>query len=136
MTGLRPFASVAELFDAADRSGRASTVPTGSRRSRPIPRIGDIDALRAKFATTAAWSAGEQSGVAGASEACSALAEGNSDITGRFGRVFLVCATGKTADEMLDLIRARLGERSRGRARSPRPSRRRSPASGSEKLLA
>ncbi len=73
------------------------------------PRIGDVDALRAKFAATAAWASGEQAGVAGASESTlRALAEGNRDYEAKFGHIFIVCATGKTADEMLGLLRERL----------------------------
>ena len=49
-------------------SGGASTAPIGSKPSRPTRRIGDLDALRAKFAATAAWATREQAGVAGASE--------------------------------------------------------------------
>ncbi len=77
------------------------------------PRIGaDLDTLRAKYAATATWSQGEQSGVADADEAVlRGLADGNRDYEARFGFVFLVCATGKTAAEMLALLRARMGNR-------------------------
>ncbi len=73
------------------------------------PRIGsDISALRAKFAATAAWSEGEQSGVSGAEEATlAALAAGNQAYEQKFGHIFIVCATGLSAADML----ARLQER-------------------------
>jgi 2-oxo-4-hydroxy-4-carboxy-5-ureidoimidazoline decarboxylase len=74
------------------------------------PKIGDLDALRAKFATTAAWAAGEQSGVAGApEEVLCELAASNRLYEETFGYIFIVCATGKTAAEMLELLRQRLG---------------------------
>ena len=73
------------------------------------PRIGDRDALRRKFAATRALSEREQSGVGGASEeVLAALLEGNREYEARFGYIFIVCATGKTAAEMLALLRARL----------------------------
>jgi len=74
------------------------------------PRIGaDVEALRAKFAATAAWSEGEQAGVAGADDAVlEALAEGNRTYDERFGFLFIVCASGKSAAEMLGLLRERL----------------------------
>ncbi len=74
------------------------------------PKIGtDVDALRAKFAATADLSAGEQAGVTGASEQILAdLAQGNVEYEARFGFIFIVCATGKSASEMLDLLRARM----------------------------
>ncbi len=73
------------------------------------PRIGDRDALRAKFAATGAWTAHEQSGVDGAPEdLLGELAEENCRYEARFGYIFIVCATGKTAGEMLALLKERL----------------------------
>jgi allantoinase len=109
MAGLRPFATSADVLDAADRDWGALDIADRLEAFAAHPEIGDVEALRAKFATTAAWASGEQSGVAGASEATlRALAEGNRDYRARFGHIFIVCATGKTADEMLGLLRARL----------------------------
>ena len=74
------------------------------------PRIGDMDALRAKFAATAAWASREQAGVDGAvgRRAHRNLAMGNRQYEERFGYIFIVCATGKTAEEMLELLTQRL----------------------------
>ena len=74
------------------------------------PKIGgDVEALRAKFASTSTWAEGEQASVKQASqEILEALATGNEDYERRFGYIFIVCATGKTADEMLALLQARL----------------------------
>lgn len=74
------------------------------------PKIGDIDSLRARFATTKSWSEGEQSGVDGASEeVLTGLAAGNRHYEQRFGYIFIVCATGKSAAAMLELLQERLG---------------------------
>ena len=73
------------------------------------PRIGDIDSLRARFAATRNWSEGEQSGVEGAGEeVLVGLAAGNRRYEQRFGYIFIVCATGKSAAEMLELLQERL----------------------------
>jgi 2-oxo-4-hydroxy-4-carboxy-5-ureidoimidazoline decarboxylase len=74
------------------------------------PRIGaDLDALRKKFASTASWASGEQSGVASANEdTLRALQQGNIDYEARYGFIFIVCATGKSAGEMLAILRSRL----------------------------
>ena len=74
------------------------------------PKIGgDVAALREKFASTSTWAEGEQASVKQASqETLEALAAGNTDYEQKFGYIFIVCATGKTADEMLDLLQARL----------------------------
>jgi 2-oxo-4-hydroxy-4-carboxy-5-ureidoimidazoline decarboxylase len=73
------------------------------------PKIGDTASLAKKFASTANWAAGEQSGVNTASQqTIEALAEGNKQYEAKFGYIFIVCATGKTADEMLTLLQERL----------------------------
>jgi 2-oxo-4-hydroxy-4-carboxy-5-ureidoimidazoline decarboxylase len=74
------------------------------------PRIGaDLALLREKYATTATWSAGEQRGVAEASEeTLQALAEGNRAYEAHFGYIFIVCASGLSAAEMLARLQERL----------------------------
>ena len=74
------------------------------------PRIGaDIQALRKKFATTASLSESEQASVAHASEeTLLALRDGNKKYEARYGHIFIVCATGKSAQEMLELLEARM----------------------------
>jgi len=73
------------------------------------PKIGDMDSLKKKFATTAGWASGEQGAVAEASEqTIEALAKGNAEYEKKFGFIFIVCATGKSADEMLQLLQQRL----------------------------
>ena len=73
------------------------------------PKIGDVESLTKKFASTAQWAAGEQSVVNVASkETIEALAEGNRLYEEKFGYIFIVCATGRSAEEMLMLLRSRL----------------------------
>ncbi|QIL77105.1 2-oxo-4-hydroxy-4-carboxy-5-ureidoimidazoline decarboxylase [Hymenobacter sp. HDW8] len=73
------------------------------------PKIGEINSLKEKFASTSAWAAGEQAAVQHSSQAVlEALAEGNTRYEEKFGYIFIVCATGKSAEEMLALLQARL----------------------------
>lgn len=73
------------------------------------PQIGDVESLTKKFASTAQWASGEQSGVNAASQqTIEALAKGNREYEKKFGYIFIVCATGKSAEEMLDNLRSRL----------------------------
>ena len=59
---------------------------------------------------TAAWSRGEQAGAAPASEDMrEALVTGNAEYERRFGHGYLVCATGRSAEELLGVLRGRLG---------------------------
>jgi len=73
------------------------------------PKIGDMASLRTKFASTKAWAAAEQASVREASEAIlTRLAQGNAAYEQKFGYIFIVCATGKSAPEMLALLEQRL----------------------------
>jgi 2-oxo-4-hydroxy-4-carboxy-5-ureidoimidazoline decarboxylase len=73
------------------------------------PKIGDIESLKTKFASTAEWTTVEQSGVtAASSETMQALAEANKEYEAKFGYIFIVCASGKSAEEMLAILQSRL----------------------------
>jgi len=73
------------------------------------PRIGERKAPAAASPQSAAWSTQEQRNVADAGESVQvALAEGNREYERRFDRVFIVCATGKSASELLEILRRRL----------------------------
>jgi 2-oxo-4-hydroxy-4-carboxy-5-ureidoimidazoline decarboxylase len=74
------------------------------------PRIGESHAKTSVPARSAAWSGQEQKGVSGAGdEIKTALEAGNRAYEERFGRIFIVCATGKTPTELLEVLRQRLG---------------------------
>jgi 2-oxo-4-hydroxy-4-carboxy-5-ureidoimidazoline decarboxylase len=73
------------------------------------PKIGDAKSLAEKFATTKEWASNEQSGVNEASIlTLNKLAEGNKAYEEKFGYIFIVCATGKSASEMLSLLESRI----------------------------
>jgi len=73
------------------------------------PRIGDVDSLREKYANTKAIAGGEQAGVDSADEATlMRLAAANDEYVDKFGFIFIVCATGKSAKQMLEILEARL----------------------------
>jgi 2-oxo-4-hydroxy-4-carboxy-5-ureidoimidazoline decarboxylase len=76
---------------------------------RHHPKIGDVNSLREKFASTATWAEGEQAAVKQTTgDVIESLAEGNKQYEEKFGFIFIVCATGKSALEMLHLLKARL----------------------------
>ena len=110
MAGLRPFDSEAALLEAADSVWMGLDVADRLEAFAAHPRIGDLDSLRVRFASTASWASHEQSGVSAAGDSTlRALADGNRDYEAKFGHIFIVCATGKSAGEMLTLLRERLG---------------------------
>ena len=109
MCASRPWRDRASLLAAAERIAGTLEREDWLEAFSHHPRIGDREALRKRFATTAAWARAEQQGAAAASEATlDAIADGNQAYERRFGYIFIVCATGKSADEMLTLLRARL----------------------------
>jgi 2-oxo-4-hydroxy-4-carboxy-5-ureidoimidazoline decarboxylase len=109
---LRPFESEASLLAAAERAWSGLAHTDWLEAFAAHPKIGDSTAFQAKFAATADWSAAEQAGVAGAADdMLSELAELNHRYEARFGYIYIVCATGKSAAEMLTLLRGRLHNR-------------------------
>jgi allantoicase len=110
MADRRPFATLDEVLEAADSIWRSLGEGEWLEAFKAHPRIGEKKAEAAQDARAKAWSEKEQSGVAAASEeTLAALAEGNRAYDAKFGHIFLICATGKSADEMLASLRARLG---------------------------
>jgi 2-oxo-4-hydroxy-4-carboxy-5-ureidoimidazoline decarboxylase len=104
-----PFESAAALHEAAERIWDNLGEDDWREAFTHHPKIGDISALKEKFASTATWAAGEQGAVRQATqETLEALAAGNVAYEQRFGYIFIVCATGKSAEEMLALLQARL----------------------------
>lgn len=73
------------------------------------PRIGDLESLRKRFPASGSISEAEQAGVTAADAVTlAALLEGNRIYEARFGYIFIVCASGRSAAEMLDTLSARL----------------------------
>jgi OHCU decarboxylase len=109
MADARPFRDPAELLERADSEWRALDEADWREAFRSHPRIGERKADAGQTGREQAWSAGEQAGMAAAADATrDALAEGNRAYEARFGYIYIVCATGRSADEMLALLRARL----------------------------
>lgn len=105
----RPFASEADLYAAADHHWANMDEADFLQAFEGHPKIGDVNSLREKYANTKAMAGDEQSGVQSANESVlQGLAEGNHAYEEKFGFIFIVFATGKSAAEMLDLLRARL----------------------------
>jgi 2-oxo-4-hydroxy-4-carboxy-5-ureidoimidazoline decarboxylase len=104
-----PFATAEALFTADSQVWQNLTETDWREAFTHHPKIGDVQALREKFASTATWAAGEQGAVRQAlPETLAALAAGNEAYEQKFGYIFIVCATGKSAAEMLALLQARL----------------------------
>ena len=111
MTAMRPFASVEAMMADAAACWAALGPADWLEAFAAHPRIGaDGATASARREPGDDWPAQEQAGVAAAAEATlRRLADLNRDYDARFGYIFIVCATGKSAVEMLDMLERRLG---------------------------
>jgi len=108
MVALRPVGSVIALSQAADEVWATMIEADWMEAFACHPRIGERKSAHAP-AKSVAWSRQEQSSVAAAATAVvSELAVGNAQYEERFGFTYIVCATGKSADEMLAILKRRL----------------------------
>lgn len=106
MEAARPYGDRAELFDKADAALRRLDDDDVAQALSAHPRIGERPS---GGSTEAGWSRREQSGVARDDETLSDLHAVNKAYEHRFGRVFLICATGLSSGQILTAARARLG---------------------------
>ena len=105
----RPFGSEERLATAAREAWVDLTHTDWLEAFSHHPKIGDRASLAKRFAATAHLSAQEQSRVDDATaQVLDDLAAGNRAYEDRFGYIFIVCASGKSAAEMLGLLHSRL----------------------------
>jgi OHCU decarboxylase len=103
MRSFRPFHTEEALLDAARDVWRALTRNDWLQAFAAHPRIGE------RLAAGARWSAAEQAGAAGAEDdVLSELNALNAEYEARFGYVFIICATGRNAEEMLSELKRRI----------------------------
>jgi OHCU decarboxylase len=110
MADARPFADLAALLAAADRIWDDLGPADRLEAFAAHPRIGESpEAIGSSSSRAARWSSSEQAGVAGAGPRLTqSLAEANRRYEERFGHIFLVCATGKSASQILEALASRL----------------------------
>ena len=109
MLSQSPFTDLADLRAKAEAAWKPLTKTDWLLAFKIHPKIGDKESLRQRFASTSNWASHEQSGTAHAGEeVLHALADGNVEYETKFGYIFIVCATGKSAQEMLTLLNERL----------------------------
>jgi 2-oxo-4-hydroxy-4-carboxy-5-ureidoimidazoline decarboxylase len=106
MMAARPYRSIDGVMALNDRTVAALSEAELDAALAGHPRIGE----RAATSDQRNWPSQEQAGVGDAADDVrGALADGNRDYERRFGHVYLVSASGRSADEMLTLLHRRLG---------------------------
>ncbi|NLS14630.1 2-oxo-4-hydroxy-4-carboxy-5-ureidoimidazoline decarboxylase [Vibrio sp. SM6] len=109
MQAQAPFHSHKALTDAADSAFDQLDEPDWLEAFYGHPMIGDLHTLRAKYSQGAALSQSEQASIAGASDAVlTSLLELNQRYLKKFGFIFIVFASDKSASEMLNLLTHRI----------------------------
>lgn len=114
MAARRPFAAEAEVLETSDEIWRSLTALDWMEAFCSHPRIGESGnrearELDAKSVKAVGWSEQEQRKVADADNSVKlALADGNREYERRFNRIFIVCATGKSPEEILFILNRRL----------------------------
>jgi OHCU decarboxylase len=110
MAAGRPFVMLENLFSTAEEIWFSLTLADWLEAFASHPAIGSKQKAPAQNERAANWSGIEQSGMKTAPDDIhQQLVTVNRLYADRFGFIFIVCATGKTADEMLAIARARLG---------------------------
>jgi 2-oxo-4-hydroxy-4-carboxy-5-ureidoimidazoline decarboxylase len=105
----RPFQDLQDLMRKADEAWEKTDEKDWLEAYSHHPKIGDLKSLEKKFASTKEMAGAEQASVKSAgSEILEALATGNSEYERKFGFIFIVCATGKSAEEMLYMLNERM----------------------------
>jgi 2-oxo-4-hydroxy-4-carboxy-5-ureidoimidazoline decarboxylase len=109
MAALRPIASVFELSEAADRVWATMQEADWLEAFACHPRIGQRKVSMHAGEQSAAWSRAEQAQTNSASDqVMTEIADGNQRYEELFGFTYIVCATGKSAEEMLAILKRRL----------------------------
>jgi OHCU decarboxylase len=106
----RPFANAEDVKQAATSIWNSLPREEWLAAFAAHPKIGDVNSLKKKYASTASWASNEQASVAQATDdTLQELARYNQEYEAKFGYIFIVCATGKTAAEMLAILKSRIG---------------------------
>jgi 2-oxo-4-hydroxy-4-carboxy-5-ureidoimidazoline decarboxylase len=104
-----PFHSIEELKMESDKIWLSCNENDWKEAFSHHPKIGDIKSLAKKFSSTNQWASGEQAGVNEASlMVLREFKNLNDEYQNKFGYIFIVCATGKSAEEMLSILKERL----------------------------
>jgi OHCU decarboxylase len=108
MTARRPFATMVKVIEESNRSWWSLAPADWLEAFRSHPRIGERKAAEETSLEAQKWSEQEQSGTHDATrDEVQVLADLNSKYEQRFGYIFITCATGKSADEILEELKAR-----------------------------
>ena len=109
MLNFRPYKNRQHIKELADNAWLELQESDYLQAFEGHPKIGDVNSLREKYSNTKELASGEQGSVNTASEdVLMKLSEKNTEYFDKFGFIFIVCATGKSASEMLAILCERM----------------------------
>ncbi len=109
MTALHPFVSEDQLFNMAERIWHECGKEDWKEAFSHHPKLGDLESLKEKYANTKDWATDEQAAAKESSpEVLEELAYNNKVYEEKFGFIYILFATGKTAKVILSILRIRL----------------------------
>lgn len=109
MSAELPFESLDDLIAKANRIWWSLDQGDWLEAFRSHPKIGEKKAAASTSEQSKRWSAAEQAGIGDAANSTLATLAGlNQKYEDKFGYIFIVCASGKSSDEMLAILRSRL----------------------------
>lgn len=109
LSQMRPYTDLNDLIEKSNHTWYNLPHEDWLEAFSKHPKIGDLDKLKAKYSQHTSWSSNEQKGVNKAQEEIlKRLARKNNEYYDKFGFIFIVFATGKTAEEMLKILETRL----------------------------
>ena len=136
MSDARPFSNSDELSSVADEIWWKLNEEDWLEAFRAHPKIGEKKAEAGQSAQAQQWSANEQSeSQKAAAETKAALVDGNREYEQRFGFIFIICATGKSAEEILEALNGRLNNDAKTELRAAAEEQRKITRLRLEKLL-
>lgn len=110
VTAKRPFRNRENVFKAADEVADGMDPKDWLDAFSHHPRIGETPEMKSGISVGVEWATAEQAGMEAAGNyAKIALMRANQEYERRFGYIYIVCATGKSADEMVEIAHERLG---------------------------
>lgn len=110
MVERRPYSSIDDVIQAGNEIWRSTSERDWREAFAHHPRIGESRSAVTQDARASMWSSGEQSHAATAdADIQRQLAGVNAEYEDRFGYIYIVCAAGRTARDLLDIARARVG---------------------------
>jgi len=105
----RPYSSLEKLLTTADEVWWSLQPDDWLEAFQSHPKIGERKAAASVSEQSRQWSGQEQAGVSNAShDTVDSLAALNQAYEEKFGFIFIICATGKSSEEMLSALRVRI----------------------------